>query len=198
MNYIVTGIGKSQNAIFKELLNRQFTVKQVNYSEFSVKDEDLVFVIYDGPKLNKCREFLNSHAANVIPIFVDIDRIMIPGLFKNDEESKRICVECALSRMQEYYFPAKMHELIISLEDEFSDLYFLPEEISIFCDYLITYINDSNFNNQIANFSFDYYKMIFKEISGYTNCPNCDKYDVNIEEMRTSLEGGKRYVSTNK
>ena len=33
--------------------------------------------------------------------------------------------------------------------------------------------------------------MIFKEISGYTNCPNCDNYDVNIEEMRTSLEGGK-------
>ena len=49
---------------------------------------------------------------------------MIPGLFKNGEESKRICIDCALSRMQEYYFPAKMHELIISLEDEFSDLYF--------------------------------------------------------------------------
>ncbi|MFK5707175.1 MULTISPECIES: hypothetical protein [Lysinibacillus] len=197
MNYIVTGIGKSQDAIFKELLNRKFAVKKIDYSEVTDNSEDLFFVIYDGPKLNICKEFLNSHAINAIPIFVDIDRIMIPGLFKNGEESKRICIDCALSRMQEYYFPAKMHELIISLEDEFSDLYFLPEEISIFCNYLITYIN-SNLNNQIANFSFDYYKMIFKEISGYTNCPNCDNYDVNIEEMRTSLEGGKRYVSTNK
>lgn len=197
MNYIITGIGKSQNAIFIELLSRQLPVKQVNYSKIETNDEDLVLVIYDGPQINKCREFINSHAVNVIPIFVDIDRIMIPGFF-NQKEPKRICGECALVRMKEYYFPTKMHEVIISQENEFPDIYFISEEISLFCDHLITYINDASICDNIANFSFDYYNMIFKEISGYTNCPNCDFNDVNIEEMRSSLEGGKRYVSTNK
>lgn len=41
MNYIVTGIGKSQDAIFKELLNRKFAVKKIDYSEVTDNSEDL-------------------------------------------------------------------------------------------------------------------------------------------------------------
>lgn len=43
MNYIVTGIGKSQDAIFKELLNRKFAVKKIDYSEVTDNSEDLFF-----------------------------------------------------------------------------------------------------------------------------------------------------------
>ncbi|MGE7917635.1 hypothetical protein ACQKM9_01650 [Viridibacillus sp. NPDC093762] len=196
MNYVITGIGKSQHAIFDELTLRQLTVKQVNYFEFAAKSEDLVFVIYDGLQIKECMRFLTKHTINAIPIFVDIDRIMIPGYFKQQEEVERVCGQCALARMQEYYFSAKMHEVIMSQENEFSDIFFLPEEISLFCDHLKAYINDSDIHHYIANFSFEYYSMIFKEISGYTNCPHCDHHDSSLADMRNSLEGGKTHVTT--
>lgn len=196
MNYIISGIGISQHTIFEELKRTKLNVKQVEYSQFTAQNDDLALIIYDGIQINQCTEFLSKHSIDVIPIFVDIDRIMIPGYFKRQEEENIVCWECALARMKEYFFHSKMYEVLISNDNVFPKIYFLPEEIAIFCEQLKAFIENPSFHHSIANFSFDYLSMVFREISGYTNCPNCDRHDSGLEELIHFMEGRRKYVTS--
>ncbi|MFL0584950.1 hypothetical protein ACH0B6_20565 [Solibacillus silvestris] len=193
MEIAITGIGNMKDLIFEELSTRRLPIKAREYQSLNEFD-GLTLLVYDGLQINEALKYVQKNKLNVIPVFVELDRVLIAGKFNSEGDEGVICPQCGISRLKEYFAPAKMHQTVMEQSHCFERNYFLKEEMMALCDQIINYIENDSLNKNIGSFSLDYYTTIFKEISGYTNCDICDNRDSKIEELIFAVKGANKNV----
>ncbi|AAP11990.1 MULTISPECIES: hypothetical protein [Bacillus] len=199
MNYFLSGIGTAKSSLHQQFRKKNFQVRPVNYFEISdLPKESILFLVYDGLYIE---EFLSSVKAvncNVIPIFFDVDTVIIPGVHKPEYQKGEICIECSIARLKEYYFNSTMYEKLFMKKDYSLVENVLEVEFSIFAQSFISAFKETGFVGQNSIYSFDYYTFKNKQILGYTKCKKCDFHDYSSDEMINQLNEVLDCVAINK
>jgi hypothetical protein len=178
----ITGIGSSKNSIYSAVKKMGYEAELVSYPVEHQLNNELLLMVYDGLYIEEFNERSKDIQGNIIPIFVDVDKIIVLGQKKKTYEEDEVCLSCVLERYKSS-FTSNMHKSLFAMKSFAVVDYVLPEEFDIFIYQLMEKIKRNEVVGNILNYFYKYSALFSRKVPGYTRCQDCDQNDYNNQEL---------------